>query len=171
MAFPVANMIEQARHLASRDASGRPRQDHLRRAVSTTYYALFHYLSETACRRFFGVGPERVRIRAVVSRTFDHATMKRASRSFAAGSLPDSLEVIAVLTPPPHLRFVAKTFVSMQERRHEADYDPLRRFSRKEVQALIDDVETAVERWEEVSASPVAEMYLIALMFGDRLRS
>ena len=37
------DFIETARHLTS--STGRPRQTDLRRAVSTTYYALFHCLA------------------------------------------------------------------------------------------------------------------------------
>ena len=40
-------LIEQARQLATRTAQGRPRQDHLRRAVSAAYHGLFHFLFKT----------------------------------------------------------------------------------------------------------------------------
>lgn len=53
--MPLAlRLIEQARHLTMRDSSGRPRQDHLRRAVSTAYYGLFHFLIDQAVDPLWG---------------------------------------------------------------------------------------------------------------------
>src|SRR5437879_9430564 len=110
--MPLADqLIEQALHLATRDAQGRPRQDNLRRAISAAYYALFHFLVDQTCRSFVGGGPNRRALRAVLARAFDHSVMKRAATSFASGSLPARL---ALALPggivPPELREVAAAF-------------------------------------------------------------
>ena len=138
--------------------------------MSTTYYALFHLLVDHASRRWVGAAPARAPVRAVVGRTFDHSTMRRVSRAFASGSLPDPLRAISPAPPSADVRFVAQMFAVLQERRHEADYDPLRVFGRAQVGLLIDDAEQAFARWRAVSAGPDAELYLLALTFGDRLR-
>jgi len=87
--MPLADqLIDQARHLATRDMQGRPRQGNLRRATSAAYYALFHFLIDQACRSLVGGAPNRRRLRGVLARAFDHAAMKRAATSFASGTLP-----------------------------------------------------------------------------------
>jgi hypothetical protein len=48
------DLLEQARVLAKLDTRGKPRQANLRRAVSSLYYALFHFLVERACRAIIG---------------------------------------------------------------------------------------------------------------------
>jgi hypothetical protein len=84
----AAHLIEQARDLAAHDALGAPRQANLRRAVSTAYYALFHFLVHEACRFFVGAQPAQSTLRGVLARSFDHTAMKKAATSFASGNLP-----------------------------------------------------------------------------------
>lgn len=55
-----AQLLHQARHLAIKEPS-RPQQASLRRAVSTAYYALFHFLIDEACRIWVGAGARQNR--------------------------------------------------------------------------------------------------------------
>jgi hypothetical protein len=74
------HLLEQARHLAGRERT-RPRQASLRRALSTAYYALFHFLIREAVRQ---IGPnlsEENYNRAY--RWFDHGAMIRVARAFS----------------------------------------------------------------------------------------
>jgi len=74
------HLLEQAWHLAGRERT-RPRQASLRRAVSTAYYAFFHFLIREAVRQ---IGPnlsEDNHNRAY--RWFDHAAMYRVARLFS----------------------------------------------------------------------------------------
>ena len=45
-----ADLLEQAEHLAGREAT-RPKQASLRRAISAAYYSVFHLLIREACAR------------------------------------------------------------------------------------------------------------------------
>lgn len=71
---------------------------------------------------------------------------------------------------PPELRAVATAFVSLQEQRHAADYDLLRPFVRRDVLLLIGQAEQAVLRWQNVQATDVARVFVLALLVGDRIR-
>ncbi|HQZ68834.1 MAG TPA: hypothetical protein PLY87_27290 [Planctomycetaceae bacterium] len=44
------DLLQQAESLARLDQRGAPRQANLRRAVSSTYYALFHFLVDESCK-------------------------------------------------------------------------------------------------------------------------
>ncbi|MBC6428578.1 MAG: hypothetical protein GDA55_05055 [Cellvibrionales bacterium] len=51
------NFLTAARRLADSEGPGRPRQVDLRRAVSTTYYALFHTVCRSAADLLIGANP------------------------------------------------------------------------------------------------------------------
>jgi len=166
-------LIEQARHLASRGTGGRPRQDHLRRAASTAYYALFHFLIDQTCRSFLGTpsGAEARALHAVLARAFDHASMKRVCVAFGAASLPVRFRPGLGARPiPTDLSRVSDIFTTLQERRHSADYDRLRRFQRQEVLTLIDEAERAMQLWPSVRPTQAGRLFMLALLVGDRIR-
>ena len=165
-------LLEQARHLATMDVHRRPRQANLRRAVSATYYAAFHFLIDEACRSWVGnQGSGRQAMRAVLSRAFDHGTMKQAAGSFASGTLSPKLSpALAGTAIPPQVKRVAATFRLMQQERHTADYNLRVGFKRIDVLSLIADVEQAIDGWEAVRNTPAGRLFLIALLVNDRIR-
>src|SRR5579863_5131621 len=69
----ASDLLEQAYHLARREPK-RPRQASLRRAVSTSYYALFHLLISEATRNW-----KQSSQRAAFGRYFQHGGMAKAS--------------------------------------------------------------------------------------------
>jgi hypothetical protein len=73
VAFPD-DLLEQAHHLAKRDERKRPRQASLRRAISTTYYALFHLLIMEAVSNW-RIAAQR----PLLARIFEHNKKKAAS--------------------------------------------------------------------------------------------
>jgi len=155
------HLLEQARHLTRREPR-RPRQASLRRAVSSAYYALFHFLIDRACRQVFGGSPRRRQLRLILSRAFAHGTMHAASRRIAGGNLPQSL---GWATPfPQPLRDVALAFMKLQEERHRADYDLSRPFSRSEAATLVELAATAIADWPAVADDDAARLYLSLLL-------
>lgn len=81
MAYADA-LLEQAGQLLALDPR-RPRQVNLRRAVSATYYALFHRLISDATSEFAGSSAEALPIRQAISRWFVHRRMAEVARWFA----------------------------------------------------------------------------------------
>lgn len=165
------DLVEQARHLATWDAVGRPRQANLRRAISSAYYALFHFLIDQACRSAVGGGPERRELRGVITRAFDHAVMKRVAQSFAGGTVPSKLQPgLGTAAVPADLRRIAQSFRDLQEERHAADYDLLRRFEREDVLLLVDLAQQAMRLWPNVRDSVAGRLFLPALLVAERIR-
>jgi hypothetical protein len=108
------HLFQQARELATSDPR-RPRQVNLRRAVSSTYYALFHALIDQACRLMLGARHGEAPFRHVLGRAFAHGTMRQACASFAGGTLKAAVAkgLPASFSIPIELRDVAGTFVDL----------------------------------------------------------
>jgi hypothetical protein len=165
MSLPL-DLLEQAKHLASRDPR-KPRQASLRRALSTAYYALFHLLVDEATRMFVA----EPKLRRLVGRALVHDEMKQASSSFASTMLPKHVAAVSGMIIPPGLQFVASVFVELQEARHDADYNLDRRpFTRSNVQDLVDRADQAFQVWKKVRNEPMAKVYLASLLFWKRWR-
>jgi uncharacterized protein (UPF0332 family) len=123
-----------------------------RRAVSTAYYALFHLLIEDASAVRANTGQ-----RARLARQFDHRRMKEAS-AFTAKRSPAGSDLFVV----------SKTFVRLQERRHEADYDLAVTFSSLDITVDLNGAELAFQSWERIRQQEAAQDYLFSLLFKDR---
>ena len=115
--------------------SGRPREANLRRAVSTTYYALFHTIATCGADTLVG-GPNSQRSDRAwtqVYRALQHGPAKsRCDAQAMMRRFPDSIQDFA------------DRFVDMQFKRHEADYNPDARFNRDEVLQDVDDAERSI---------------------------
>ena len=113
-----SDLITTARQLAHVHQR-RPRQVDLRRSISTSYYALFHGLTEPAAW-------------SRVYRDLNHLTAKKAcSRTELQGC---SQELARFLM----------AFPTLQELRHQANYDPIVRFKQGEALSAADNTERAL---------------------------
>jgi uncharacterized protein (UPF0332 family) len=163
-------LLVQARELATRDP-GKPRQVNLRRAVSSTYYALFHALVDQACRLMLGGRHSEAPFRHVLGRAFTHGTMKQACTAFAGGTLKAAVAkgLPATYSIPIDIRNVAGKLIDLQERRHLADYDRTERFRRSDVLALIDEAETALNTFLGLESSIEKKFFLACLLAWNTL--
>jgi hypothetical protein len=160
------HLLEQARHLAKRERT-RPRQASLRRALSTAYYALFHFFIREAVQQIAPHLSDENYNR--VYRWFDHGAMIRVARAF-------SQELVRIekskdeLVPTNNfgVQFIAKHFSDLQELRHLADYDSGTIFVRADVLAMTDRVATAFLLWPVVKKSPEANTFLLSLLLWEK---
>jgi hypothetical protein len=164
------DLLVQARELATRDPT-KPRQVNLRRAVSGTYYALFHFLADAACRLILGARHADAPFRHVLGRAFAHGTMRQACTAFAGGTLKAAVAkgLPAGFTIPNEIRLLAQAFNDLQERRHLADYDRTERFRRLDVLAVIDQAETALNTFEGLAPSIERNFFLACLLAWSTL--
>jgi|SRR5579862_1447929 len=162
--MPLAeHLLEQANHLANRERK-KPRQASLRRAISTSYYALFHLLVTEATLNW-----KRIDQRALLARFFDHGKMKNASDK-QRGECDRFINAQPIPAPGPdldcmkHLRVVSWAFSQCQQHRHTADYDNSKQWTRTEAIAIIDQVAAAFQSWRTVRKHRFAQAYLISLL-------
>ena len=119
-----ADFIATARDLVQANTRGRPRETNLRRAVSTTYYALFHGLAECCADMLVG-GPGANR---------SQPAWRQAYRALQHGDVRKRCERQTIIKEfPTEIRTFANLFVLMQKERHRADYDPEGVFAKDEV--------------------------------------
>lgn len=161
-----ADLIDQALLLAGRGR--KPKQADLRRAVSAAYYALFHLLAEAGAKRV----ARRATTRTIVRRAFVHGIMRNVCEQVSRNRMPRPWHRRVGSSLPPDLVAVASAFIELQEARHEADYNLEPTFYRSAVYDLIDQAKRAMEDWEKLKKSrpDTAEVFLLALLLGDRVR-
>ena len=138
------DLIRIGRRLASGAVGGRqgrPRQAELRRAVSATYYAMFHALA-LSCANLLAGSTLANRSQPAwrqVYRALEHNHAKNQCNS------PSTMSRF-----PSEIRNFGQLFILMQIQRHSADYDPDARFSRFEVTRLIEETERTIAGFKRV---------------------
>jgi hypothetical protein len=65
------------------------------------------------------------------------------------------------------MRDVADSFVTLQERRHRADYDPSSPFALADSAKMVDDAEDAMIAFDQVSCDEKADV-LALMLVGSR---
>jgi uncharacterized protein (UPF0332 family) len=121
--------------------SGRPKQGHLRRSISSAYYAMFHALARCCADLLIGgSGSKRSKPAwSQVYRALDHGT----ARSACANET-----MIAKF--PREIQDFSDAFVQLQSKRHQADYDPDATMHKSVVLADIASVETVIKELSNV---------------------
>lgn len=162
------DLLSQAVTLARIDPK-KPKQANLRRALSSAYYALFHYLVSEACCVQLGAQHAQAPFRYVIARAYSHAVMKSACTGFGGGTLKDSVKKglpgnsKGQYAVPAAIKDLAATFAELQEKRHLADYDLAERFSRSEVLALIEQGRKHIENFGLLPMSNDKSFFLACL--------
>lgn len=159
-----SDLLDAAHELTLGGVQPKP-EAHLRRAVGTAYYAVFHCLARAAADAFIGGAQAAHPAWSLVYRAFDHRFAKNrcgndeAMRRFGIGS---------------ELRGFATTFVYLQNRRHIADYKPRldpgkaeERFDATEVFADIEQAREAIELMDR-TAAPDRRAFAAYLLFPER---
>lgn len=140
-----AELLRIARHLAAGGAGrnrGRPRQVDLRRAVSTTYYAMFHALAR--CCADLLVGSSRS--------ARDEIAWEQTYRALDHGYARTQCDNRGAMARfPVEIREFGEWFVDMQRHRHLADYAPEASFSREQVGQFIDETERNIAAFDSAS--------------------
>lgn len=128
---------------------GRIAAARIRRSISTSYYALFHFILEESTSRLVGTGPALLRRRRMVARLFTHKGMKAAFRKVQGGALEPGLAAyFGTAASRPFARTLGEAFVRAQEQRHEADYDLNASLSELDARVLIQSIREAIAAWQ-----------------------
>ncbi len=132
-----SSLIESARDLLVA-RRGRPRQANVCRAVSTTYYAMFHCLAGCCADVLVGgAGSDR-----------SEPAWRQAYRALEHGTTRQRCRQASVIQRfPVEIREFANQFLDMQEKRHKADYDSNAGFPKLIVEQDIEATEKAIENF------------------------
>ena len=136
-----ANLVQAGRDLLGPMPAGRlPTHEHVRRAASNAYYAMFHALAESNAAALVGphTNPTTAAAWTRIYRGLDHGAARRVLQS----NLQDF--------SAPTQRF-ARAFVDPQQIRHSADYDPIAVFTANDGAMHLDRAESAILGFAQIS--------------------
>jgi uncharacterized protein (UPF0332 family) len=151
MARYHVELLAAAQRLLTREEGqrGRIASARVRRSISTTYYALFHFILEECTNRVVGVGPALLRRRRIAARIISHKGLKRTLSKVGGGAIsPDLRDYFGIDVAPDFIRDLSKAILQAQDQRLEADYDLNASFSEATARTLIDDVRAAIDGWQ-----------------------
>lgn len=150
------NLVLTGRDLLNPLGTGDPPTDeHIRRAVSSAYYATFHALAASNADALAGTPHDRVTAATWtrVYRGLDHTAARRElQRHRGAFSAPSQT--------------FADTFQHLQNRRHSADYDPSAIFTANEPAIWLAEAEVSIIDFLQVERSERAYIAALTLIRG-----
>ena len=137
------NLIELARAIAQNPLPDDPHDTHLRRATSSTYYAMFHCLAESCASLIAGAYPDDVSESAWIQayRALDHSMVPNKSKN-RNRQIYDRFS--------PAIKSFAFTLVDLKAKRESADYNPAQTFAYVEVIADIDKAAAEIDQFEKI---------------------
>ncbi len=162
------HLFDQARELIGPPPAGPPRQANLRRAISASYYAVFHAAVTAASDLFVGAVNRATSRYALVYRSIDHKRLRELCDDITKPTLPAKYASYA-----PQNGFgadivaFATALVDLQEKRHLADYDPLFRATSSDALLVLRTAEAALERLRNAN-SAARDAFLTLLVFRPR---
>jgi hypothetical protein len=138
----------------------------IRRSISTTYYALFHFVLGEVGIRLVGTSNDlRVR-RRILARTITHKGIKTTFDKLRGTNVEMSvLEFVrprghagGAVATPIFVQNLAKTFIDAQAKRHDADYDLNTPLSENDARLLRSRVRRAISGWRAATAPADRDM-------------
>jgi hypothetical protein len=162
------HLLDQAELLIQQRRPGPPRQADIRRAISASYYALFHFVMTQAADMVVGSTKRREARYSVVYRSVDHSQLKSLCQGVRSAR-PDLR--FAAMTPKQGFGDMMKHFAAvaleLQEKRHAADYESDGLSRPSDALAAIAGARAALESYQ---AAPAEERlaFLTLLLFKRR---
>lgn len=155
-------LLQQADFLAGKAT---PTQADLRRAISSAYYAVFHFCLTAAADMVTGTSARATARYTHVYRSIDHKVLRGLCKQLGQ-SQPQNVAV----TPSSgfgHLPDFARLTASLYEQRILADYDPSRIYSDTEAKVVISDARQAIT-WFTSCDDDQQKAFLTMLLFRPR---
>ncbi len=162
------HLLEQATRLLAPPPAGPPRQVDLRRAISSAYYAVFHFALTRAADEIVGKTKRATNLYPLVYRSVDHRAFKELCLE-ARKTTPATKYVRFV--PPngfgKNIQAFATAVVDLQERRHTADYDPSMLVRTSDATLAVQTAKSAMVRFDKAS-QPRKKAFLTLMLFAPR---
>jgi len=163
MASYDAELLEVARRLLVRRAGqrGKLSSARIRRSISTSYYALFHFLLDEVGARVVGTHNDLRKRRRILNRTVTHrgakTTLNKVRGASADASVEDFLRpsgvAAAPLVPPRFVRDLANAFTDAQAKRIDADYNLNKALSELDARLLRARVTRVIGAWRAANTA------------------
>ncbi len=162
------HLLDQARRLIAPPRVGAPRQADIRRAISVTYYAAFHYILTRAADQIIGKTKRNDNLYALVYRSVDHRRLKDICVEFKKPIMPDKFKrYLDINSIGENIQAFSSAIIDLQEKRNSADYDPTERVTIVDALFAIEIARRAIRGFEHASEQR-QKAFLTLLLFSPR---
>jgi hypothetical protein len=161
------HLFEQADGLITAAQPEGPRQEDLRRAISATYYGVFHFTLTAAANMIVVEELRSTELYGLVYRSVDHTWLRALCEEVQKATIRRKWQRY---TPPDGFGSIvgfAAAVSSLQELRYAADYDPLFRVDVAQAKLALKQARTAVEVFHD-STDTQRKAFLFLLLFKPR---
>jgi hypothetical protein len=155
-------LLQQADALATKPGAT---QADLRRAISTAYYAVFHFCLTAAVDLVLGSSTRQTSAYAFVYRSVDHKTLRGLCRQLSQ-STPQNVPIVPSIGFGDIANF-ARVTDNLYGQRLLADYDPSASFTDVEAKLAISGATQAIT-WFNGSSAVQQNAFLVMLLFRQR---
>jgi len=162
------DLIAQAAKLIRPPPKGPPLQVDLRRAISAAYYGVFHAtltaVADTLIGRVHRGSPHYT----LAYRDVDHGRLKTFCEVARRSPLPPKYQPYVPQNGfNADIQGFASAAAALQDARHEADYDPRRRFRTSDALLAVNTARAALTHWN-VAPAEQRTAFIMLLVFSPR---
>jgi hypothetical protein len=161
------HLLDQAERLIVSTGRGASRQVDLRRAISNSYYALFHEVSTVGADQVVGRAKQSEPLYALVYRSIDHRALRQLCEDLIKPTLPAKyVRYVPGGFPRLGIGFFSFAVVDLQAKRHSADYDPMIRLNVFDARMAIRTARRALTLFRMVRRE--RRIFVMLLLFPPR---
>lgn len=132
---------------------------YVRRSISTTYYAMFHFCLDEAALRLVGTSNDLRQRRRLFIRTLSHSGLTVAFGKLKGATIDRSVEDLfrtpgtasGPITTPPFVQQLASAYLDAKSKREDADYNLNEPLSETDARQLRRRVDRAIRAWEKAT--------------------
>ena len=162
------HLLQQAVRLIESPQPGPARQTDIRRAISASYYGIFHMILIAAADSLVGRVHRRTARYGRVYRSIEHKDLKTICDIAKRPALPAGYQAhVPIGGFVPAIKSFADTTLWLQNIRHTADYDPGPRFRAADASTAIASARSAQKDWR-MAPDEHREALLWLLLFRPR---
>lgn len=162
------HLFEQADRLTTPLGGGAPRQADLKRAISSSYYGLFHAILTAAADELVGKAQRDTPRYSLAYRSSNHRRLRTTCEEVVKPNLSPKYRKYEPRGGfGRDLRALATAVIELQEKRHAADYDPLFRARMSDAVLAVETGRTALVRLGNASAAQ-RKPFLALVVFPPR---
>jgi hypothetical protein len=162
------HLLDQAEKLIASPPHGPPRQVDIRRAISAAYYSVFHATLAAAADHYVGAAHRGTNRYALAYRSIDHKKIREICAKVKLAQVPRDISHYA---PPTgfdtETRNLATVLHELQQKRHDADYNPSIRVRTSDARLAIGAARNALHGLQTADFQS-REVFLGLLLFRIR---
>ncbi|WP_395370619.1 hypothetical protein [Komagataeibacter diospyri] len=133
---------------------------YIRRSISTTYYALFHFILDESASQIIGTSHRFLQRRRLFIRTLSHTGLTTAFSKLKGNTIDKSVEDLFRLhgtpagsvTTPIFVKNLATAYLDAKAKREDADYNLSASLSETDARQLRRRVKKALKDWEAANS-------------------